>query len=579
MNNVNYKEIQNNKEQVEPNKNCSYYDNLFKNNHEIMLVINPETGDIIDANTFACSFYQYSYNNMMKIKISDINLLSIEEISLEMMKARTEGKNYFYFKHKLSSGEVRDVEVCSGPIIQNGEQLLYSIIRDITQRKKIEEERIKVNKELQEKITLHTKELEELNAILAKKISEGAKTSEILKENEERLSFALEGNGDGVWDWNAITGEVIYSKIWKEMLGYAENEFPNLFSEWERLIHPHDKECAYANLNRYLEGSLPTYRSEHRLLMKNGFYKWILSRGKIISWTEDGDPLRITGTHSDITYRKEMEQELKEAKEVAERTSIKRSEFIANMSHELRTPINVTLSAIQLFELYIKNDWNLGREKISQHVKAMKGSCLRLLRLVNNLIDTTKIQAGFYKPLFSNYNIVSVIERIALSVSEYTNQKNIKLIFHTDVQEILMTCDIDIIERIMLNVISNAIKFTDNCINIDIYNRVNIVIIVVKDNGIGIEEKNKDLIFERYKQVSKLFIRENEGSGIGLALTKSLVEIHGGNINVKSEYGKGSEFILELPIKYNTSSEVILHNKDNYKFIEKMNVEFSDIDR
>lgn len=577
MNNINYKECENNNAQGGLHKNCSYYDNIFKNNHVIMLVINPQTGDIIDASPFACSFYQYSYNDMLKMKISDINILSIEEISLEMMKASNEEKNYFHFKHRLSSGEIRDVEVCSGPIIQEGKQLVYSIIHDITQRKKVEEEAIKTNKELQEKIVLRTKELEELNDILAKKISEGAKTAEILKEKEERLAFALEGNGDGVWDWNAVTDEVTYSKRWKEMLGYRENEIPNLFSEWEKLIHPHDKVCVLKNLNMYLEGSLPVYRSEHRLLMKDGSYKWILSRGKIISWTADGDLLRITGTHSDITYRKEMEQQLKEAKEVAEKTSIKRSEFIANMSHELRTPINVNLSAIQLFELYIKNDWNLGKEKISEYVKAMKGSCLRLLRLVNNLIDTTKIQAGFYKPLFNNHNIVDVIQRISLSVSEYTKQKNIKLIFHTEVEEILMICDIDIIERIMLNVISNAIKFTDNCVNIDIYNRVNTVIIVVKDNGIGIEEENKALIFERYKQVSKLFTRENEGSGIGLALTKSLVEIHGGNINVKSEYGKGSEFIIELPIKYNTSREVIPHDNDNYKFIEKMNVEFSDI--
>ena len=211
----------------------------------------------------------------------------------------------------------------------------------------------------------------------------------------------------------------------------------------------------------------------------------------------------------------------------------------------------------------------------------MKRNCKRLLKLANNLIDTTKIEAGFYEPIFNKYNIVGVIERIALSVTDYAKQKNIDLIFNTDVEEIFVICDIDMIERIMLNLISNAIKFTNNYVSIDIYNRVDIVVISVKDNGIGIEEHNYSMIFERYKQVSKLFTLENEGSGIGLSITKSLVEMHGENISVKSQYGNGSEFIIKLPVNQNISDEFILNNDndtlDKDKFIEKMNVEFSDI--
>ena len=180
-------------------------------------------------------------------------------------------------------------------------------------------------------------------------------------------------------------------------------------------------------LNRYLDGLVPAYESEIRLLTKDGSYKWILARGKIIRWTTDGKPLRVIGTHSDINSRKLMEKELKEAKEKAEKVSVKKSEFIANMSHELRTPINVNLSAIQLFEVYLKNDLDLGKEKTSKHIKSMKQNSMRLLRLVNNLIDTTKIEAGFYEPSFNNYNIVDVIEGIALSVASYAKQKNINL--------------------------------------------------------------------------------------------------------------------------------------------------------
>lgn len=423
--------------------------------------------------------------------------------------------------------------------------------------------------------------LKKINAMLEKEITEGKRTMEALKENEERLTFALEGSGDGVWDWDKRTNEVMYSKRWKDMLGYEEGDIQNLFSEWDSLLHPEDKVSAHLNLKRYLEGLVPVYESEYRLLTKDGIYKWILGRGKIINWTADGKPLRVIGTNCDINSRKLMEQELREAKEIAEKANINKSEFIANMSHELRTPINVTLAGVQLFELYLKKDSCFDKEKSFKHLKAMKRNCMCLLRLVNNLIDTTKIDAGFYEPHFSNEDIVSLIKRIALSVSDYAKQKDINLLFNTYVEKMWIVCDVGMIERIMLNIISNAIKFTRDSVDINIYNKVDNIVISVKDNGIGIEKENQKIIFERYKQVSKLFTRENEGSGIGLSLTKSLIEMHGGNISVKSEYGKGCEFIIELPAKSHTSEECILHKvndtEDKERFIQKMNVEFSDI--
>ena len=712
MNKDNFVEVETNISKVKVQRKHTSCNGFLKINHSIMIVIDPETGVIIDANEAACSFYQYDYEHIIKLKISDINVLSVEEIVMEMKLATKEYKNCFYFKHQISNGEIRDVEVHSGPITQNSRQVLYSIIHDITDRKKIEEEMIKKNADLKEEIQANMKKLEEINALLKREIVEGKRTMEELKVNEERLNFALESSGEGVWDWNARTNEMIYSKGWMSMLGYNDAEIQNSFSEWDKLLHPDDKESAYLNLNMYLEGLVPFYESEYRLLTKDESYKWILSKGKIISWTSDGMPLRVIGTHSDINSRKLMEQELREAKErfsnvieysqdasyrrnilsdkydymspviekltgytpeemlemtedvvltkihpddlpnlikcmsevaksnyasdaieyrflckngeyrwffdrftsvkgnllepsfrygvfqdislqklakeelkkakeIAEKASINKSEFIANMSHELRTPINVTLAGVQLFELYLKSDTYFDKEKSSKHLKAMKRNCMRILRLVNNLIDTTKIDAGFYEPNFSNQDIVSFINRIVMSVSDYAKQRNINLSFYTDVEETSIICDVDMIERIMLNIISNAIKFTCDSVHISIYNRVETVVISVKDNGIGIEESNQNVIFERYKQVSKLFTREREGSGIGLSLTKSLVEMHGGSINVKSQYGKGSEFIIELPVNYDSSKEYVLYNvneaEDKDKFIEKMNVEFSDI--
>jgi len=119
--------------------------------------------------------------------------------------------------------------------------------------------------------------------------------------------YAMEGNRDGLWDWNATTNEVYFSTRWKEILGFEEDEITNKLSEWDNRLHPDDREAVYADLNAHLDGRTPYYESEHRLRCKDGSYKWIHDRGKVFSWTEDGSPARVVGTHTDITVRKEAE--------------------------------------------------------------------------------------------------------------------------------------------------------------------------------------------------------------------------------------------------------------------------------
>lgn len=134
-----------------------------------------------------------------------------------------------------------------------------------------------------------------------------------LKQSEVRWQFALEGAGDGVWDWNAQTNTVFFSKQWKAMLGYADHEIGNSLKEWENRIHPDDKAACYDRLYKHLNGETSIYQSEHRLCCKDGSYKWIFDRGKVIEWTEDGKPLRVIGTHSDITHRKMAEAALQQS--------------------------------------------------------------------------------------------------------------------------------------------------------------------------------------------------------------------------------------------------------------------------
>jgi len=277
----------------------------------------------------------------------------------------------------------------------------------------------------------------------------------------------------------------------------------------------------------------------------------------------------------------EQAEELKRAKDVAEAANEAKDTFLANISHELRTPLNVLLGATQITKYYLENDEVLDREKIENKLNTQTQNCYRLIRLVNNLIDITKIDSSNFPLNLSDCNIVEVVETIVTSVVEYAELKNIKIIFDTDVEEVILTCDLDSIERIILNLLSNAIKFTpkDGNVFVNITTINDSVQIRAKDSGIGIPEDEKNMIFERFKQVDNLLTRSNEGSGIGLNLVKSLVEMHDGTIRVNSEYKKGSEFIVEIPIK-KMSNDQIRENGPNNIFnnvISKIDVEFSDI--
>ena len=259
-----------------------------------------------------------------------------------------------------------------------------------------------------------------------------------------------------------------------------------------------------------------------------------------------------------------------------------KNEFFANLSHEFKTPLNIILGTMQLINKNIEKnnifyDENFNLKKYN-HV--IKQNSYRLLKLVNNLVDITRIDAGYYNIKRTNQNIVEIVEDITMSISQYAEEKGINLIFDTDEEEIIIGCDPDKIERIILNLLSNAIKYTDygGEIKVSINLKKDKVYISVKDNGVGISEEGIKTVFERFVQDSNGIDRRCEGSGIGLSLVKSLVEMHGGSISVNSKINEGSEFKFELPNKKviedktNTNIREASHSK-----IEKCNIEFSDI--
>jgi signal transduction histidine kinase/ABC-type uncharacterized transport system substrate-binding protein len=280
--------------------------------------------------------------------------------------------------------------------------------------------------------------------------------------------------------------------------------------------------------------------------------------------------------------RKIADAERKRYEEVVKYDKMK-TEFLANISHELRTPLNVMLSALQLLDVHKENgDILFKSSDIPNNLGYIKQNSYRLLRLINNLIDVTKIDAGFFQLHLENKNIVHVVEDITLSIAEYIESKGINLIFDTNEEEKYTAMDSDKIERIILNLLSNAIKFTPSggTIFVDVFCNDTKVSVSVKDSGIGIPKDKQEFIFDRFTQIDSSLSRNGEGSGIGLSLVKSLVELHNGKIYLESELDKGATFTFELPIVtveetsalINSSLETIQPNHN-----EKIILEFSDI--
>lgn len=453
--------------------------------------------------------------------------------------------NNFQIRLLCKDGKYKWIQWNSYPSIEHN--LVYAVGRDITEEKKMKEE-----------IQRLTYDYET--------IFNGTQDSLFLVDITEDNQFYYRRLNAHALKAVGIGAEDIIGKTPKEVFGEENGS----------IIENHYIEC----INKK---SKLAYEQSGTHIKNNKTWNTILypifNEDKVVN---------IVGSSYDITEKKYIKELQKKADEKlrALNESIHyenlKSEFFSNISHELRTPLNVIFTALQLVQLYSDNNPSLSEDdKLNRYLKIMKQNCFRLLRLINNIIDITKIDSGYFEINLENTNIVSVIENICLSVVEYIENKSIEFVFDTSVEERIMALDSDKIERVLLNLLSNSIKFTNagGKISVSLHEEADNFIISIKDTGRGIPEDKLDLIFDRFRQVDKSLARNHEGSGIGLALVKSLVEMHGGSIIAKSTYGEGSEFIITLPITLASSNSYII-SENTYagsSSVERITIEFSDI--
>lgn len=368
------------------------------------------------------------------------------------------------------------------------------------------------------------------------------------KESEERMRLAIRGSNDGIFDWNFKTHQIYWSSQFKAILGYADDEIKGDEETFRKLLDPEDSEYFWETFNNYINGSLSEFSCVFRMTHKSGRPVWIHGRGKAL-FDESGQPLRFIGAHTDISYIKEHERQLKDERDRAEKASAAKGEFLAHMSHEIRTPLTAVSGIAEIFS---QTDSGMA-ENQKKLVKTLKTSTESLKELITDILDFSKIESGEIELHNQKFVLGDLFSQVISMMSVRANEKYLEFSFDfDDLKTTMFHGDKQRMRQIMINLIGNAIKFTEKGF-VNVKARIepigdsHILKIDVSDSGIGIPENAVPVIFEKFRQADSSVSRRYGGTGLGLPISKSLAEIMGGTIKVESEQGKGSTFSILLP--------------------------------
>jgi PAS domain S-box-containing protein len=373
------------------------------------------------------------------------------------------------------------------------------------------------------------------------------------------------------------TGKLVdVNQAWLDTLGYRKEEVIgqttlalNIFVDFE------ERQSAKQQI---IEQEI-LREKEMRIISKTGEIRHGMFSGDIIT---KGHHKYLLTTAYDITDRVKMKQIEEKNRKLEQKLKYDafKSNFFSNISHDLKTPITIIFSSLQLLELLFSSDRILENKDVNKPIKLMKQNCLRLIRLINNIIDLNKADSGYLRLNLDYFNIVESIQKITESVIDYGRTNGVNITFHSELDTILTVCDIEKVERIILNLLSNAIKFTpgDGSIHVQIHKEKSNAVISIRDTGVGIPKSERKHLFTRYYQANTALTKVSSGSGIGLSLAKSFAELHHGDLFLNEEYEDGCEFILLLPIvsgKKDIKSYRTAENKN--AIADAIKVEFSDI--
>jgi len=486
------------------------YRDMFYKNTAVKLIVDPLSGAILNANYAAAAYYGYPVSRLKELNINQINTLNPEQLFAEMELALTERRKYFDFHHRLASGEVRDVEVYSGPIPFEGSTKLYSIIHDVTDRKLAQE---------------------------------------ALNMMNWRLESIVESTNVGTWEWNIPTGETIFNDRWAQIIGYTLDELaPVSIKTWEKFSHPADSVYSNELLRKHFEGELPYYDFDCRMKHKDGHWVWVHDRGRVITRSDDGKPLMMFGTHSDISKRKQVEVTLQMNEANLKKINAEKDKFFSIIAHDLRSPFNGFLG---LTEIMVEGLPGMTMDEIHKMAVLLRKSATNLYSLLGNLLEWSRMQRGLtsFAPL--SFLLMQKISEIMILINDAAAKKDI-LIKYAVANDLTVFADQYMFDGIIRNLMTNAVKFTPKGGIITLSAKPvdgKMIGISVQDTGIGMTRKLIDNLFHLDINTNRKGTENEYSTGLGLLICKDFIEKNGGKLDIESEEGKGSNFRFTLPFE------------------------------
>ncbi len=499
--------------------------NLFESSPDAIFVEDTK-GNVLDVNPAACRLHNRTRLELIGTNVLDLvpaasreevlgtfhNWVAGEMVALESVSETRDGREI-------------NVGIRASRINFKGQDALLFHVRDITDRKRIEADLHRARAELELRVVERTSELASANAAL--------------RETSERFDLVLLGTNDGIWDWDLRTNEVYFSRRWKAMLGYGFDEISNDLKEWEKRLHPDERERALQTVRDYVEGKTPVYELEHRLLARDGSWRWILARGFALR-DAAGKAYRLVGSHVDLTERMNAREELTLLAEELRRSNEELEQFAYVASHDLQEPLRMVASYTQLLERRYADKLDKDAQEFIHY--AVDGAH-RMQQFIRDLLEYSRV--GTRGATFVEVSLDEIVDqtlallRLSIEEKRAVITRSALPVVRGDAGQLL---------RLFQNLLSNAMKFCadrEPRIEISAERADDGWRVAVKDNGIGIDPQYFERIFVIFQ---RLHARdEYSGTGIGLAICKKVVERHGGRIWVDSRAGEGTTFFFTLP--------------------------------
>jgi PAS domain S-box-containing protein len=498
-------------------------------------------GRFLDVNDAYCHLIGYSREELLKMGVPDVEAVEKpEETARHIQKVIETGHDRFETHHRCKDGRIVDVEVSVNLQSSHGGRL-YVFLRDMTERKQAED---------------------------------------ALRQSEERLLLAVRAGTIGIWDWDIANDRLTWDDSMFYLYNIRKEDFSGAYDAWSRTLHPDDRQFTEGEIQAALRGERE-YAPEFRIVRPDGAVRIIQAVSQTFR-DQNGKAVRMIGTNTDITERKQAEQErerltkqlemytgelegvnieLTQARNEADRANRAKSEFLSRMSHELRTPLNSILGFSQLMEMdELPPDQ---REGVSQILKSGR----HLLDLINEVLDISRIEAGRMELSPEAVHVEEAIQQAVDLIRPLADQRRITI--HVQVpssRDVFVTADRQRFKQVLLNLLSNAVKYNREQGEIRIIASLLVdgyLHLQVQDTGEGIPPDKMARLFNPFDRLG-FEPATVEGTGLGLALSKRLVEAMSGRMGAESVVGNGSTFWLDLQLTTRQEEALVMAEMNDY---------------